>query len=265
VAQSPHFKPVIDLVARAAKLSLATRSPISIPPLLLVGAAGIGKSYFVRQLAEMLGKSHVERIAGDMLSDRGALTGLSLAWRGARPGRVATALLEGPAASPIFFLDEVDKICPIHGEEKPLAFLHTVLEPENSSRFQDEYLGFRMRADHVIWLLTANSVESFAPSILDRLTIIHLEAPSTDHVITIVRNMYASMNARLNYSFEEPIRPEVMASLIPSTPRTVQKLLALSFGHAVEHRRWFLTEQDICSARLLLESEVPQKASVGFL
>jgi ATP-dependent Lon protease len=161
----PHFGAVINLVIRTAKLSETTQSPLLIPPILFVGGPGIGKTYFARQLAGALG-THVEFVAMDTLTDRGAMTGLSLAWRGARPGRVASGLLESSSASPVFILDEVDKVSAIHHEERPLAFLHSVLEQENSSRFSDEYLTIALRADHAIWVLTANSIDGLPPSIL---------------------------------------------------------------------------------------------------
>ncbi len=107
----------------------------------------------------------------DMLSDHGALTGLSLSWRAARPGRIALALVESKTASPIFLLDEVDKVNPTHPRENPLAFLHSVLESENASRFADEYLTIAMRADHAIWILTANNIVELPDSIVDRLTV----------------------------------------------------------------------------------------------
>ncbi len=81
---SPHFSEVVGLVSRAAKLSLVSQSPLVVPPILLVGSPGIGKSFFAQSLAEAIG-THLERIAMDMLSDHGALTGLSLSWKAARP------------------------------------------------------------------------------------------------------------------------------------------------------------------------------------
>ncbi len=100
-SQSPHFSEVIGLVGRAAKLSFVTKSPLAIPPLLLLGSPGIGKSFFAQSLAEAIG-THLERVAMDMLSDHGTLTGLSLSWKAARPGRIALGLLESKTGEPDF-------------------------------------------------------------------------------------------------------------------------------------------------------------------
>ncbi|MGO9004196.1 MAG: AAA family ATPase [Beijerinckiaceae bacterium] len=261
---APHFRPVIDLVARSAKLSHATQSPLSIPPLLLVGSPGIGKSFFVRQLAEALA-THVERVAMDMLTDRGSMTGLSLSWRAACPGRIASALLEASTASPVFLLDDVDKVSAIHPDEKPLAFLHSVLEPENSSRFVDEYLMIAMRADHSIWLLTANAVDSLAPSILDRLLVFNVQDPSPDALAMVIGNIYAGINARFNGVFEENPPEDIVRRLVTFNPRGARKLLEMAFGYAIERGRYFVTEADVDDAGRLLAEQQLSKQSIGFL
>ena len=116
----PHFNSVIGLVGRAVKLSFKTRSSLIIPPLLLVGPPGLGKTYFARGLAAAIG-TEVEQVGGDLLSDRGTLTGLSLSWRAARSGRIANALLNSATASPVILVDEVDKVNPIHHDEKVIT------------------------------------------------------------------------------------------------------------------------------------------------
>jgi ATP-dependent Lon protease len=262
LSQSPNFSEVIGLVGRAAKLSFVTKSPLAIPPILLLGAPGIGKSFFAQSFAEAVG-TDLERVAMDMLSDHGASTVQSLSWKAARPGRIALGLLESNTASPIFLLDEVDKANPTHPRENPLAFLHSVLEPENACRFADEYLTVAMRADHVIWILTANSTDALPDSILDRLTIFRIPEPDHDALRAIIRGIYAATNARFSRTFLSELDPAVIEMLLTYNPRTIGKLLRLAFGFAAEDARRQLLVEDLTKACAV--AEWATKESVGFL
>ncbi len=261
--KSPHFSEVIGLVARAAKLSLVTQSPLIIPPILLLGRPGIGKSFFAQSLAEAIG-THLERIAMDMLSDHGALIGLSLSWRAARPGRIALGLLGSATASPIFFLDEVEKVNAVHAHENPLAFLHSVLEQENARRFADEYLTISMRADHAIWILTANTTKGLADSILDRLTVFSIPEPDREALRSIVKSIYAATNAQFNHTFEPELDPQIVETLAAYNPRMIGKLLRAALGFAIEDDRAHISDADIESARSLIDTHV-KRSAMGFL
>lgn len=96
----------------------------------------------------------------------------------------------------------------MHPDEKPLAFLHSVLERENAQTFTDEYLTIPMRADHAIWILTANSTEGLAPSIVDRLTAFEIADPDANALKTVISSIYAETNQRFNQAFNPELGPE---------------------------------------------------------
>lgn len=263
-AVSPHFKSPLGLIGRAAKLSLKTQTPLAIPPLLLVGPPGLGKSFFARRLAEVIG-TEIEFVSGDLLSDRGSLTGLSISWRAARPGRIASALLNASTASPVVVLDEVDKVSSIHPAEKPLAFLHSLLEPENARKYQDEYLSFAMRADQIIWILTANSVDGLERSIVDRLTVFQIDEPSAEMAASVIKSIYASVNAQFANAFDPEVRDDIVGCLLEINARHVRKLLELGFGYAMEAGRAFLVVKDIRDAQVILDDNSARKRAIGFI
>jgi len=260
---APHFGDVLDLVSRSIQLSIASGAPLRIPPLLLLGGPGVGKTYVARQIAEAL-ETFYDHISVDTMSERGTLTGLSLSWKGARPGRIANAILQSPTASPIIVVDEADKASSLFAGEHPLSFLHTVLEPENSSRFTDEYLTVPMRADCIFWILTANSIADLPPSILDRLIIFEIEAPSRKQLYSILQNIYSDSNCKYRGYFAQNIDDQVLHALSEVSPRTARKLIELAFGFAHDGSRKHLVPNDIADAHKLIAGDA-ELSRPGFL
>jgi len=126
--RAPHFSGVLDWIGRATGLAANTGTPLRLPPCLLIGEPGNGKTWFMRQLALALGLPSLS-IAMNTLTDRGStLTGLSPAWKAAGPGKIARQLVEGATASPLVLLDEIDKIAPLNPAETPIEALHSLLE-----------------------------------------------------------------------------------------------------------------------------------------
>ena len=160
---APHFADALGIIRRAAVLSMHANSGLAIPPILLLGPPGVGKTFVARRIANALGVPMAEYsfASGD---DPGALTGHSLSWRAARPGLVAKLLLEEDCANPLLFIDEVDKASSWRDDD-PTDCLHALLEPENAARFADQFLELPLRADNIVWILTANDVAHLRPSL----------------------------------------------------------------------------------------------------
>jgi ATP-dependent Lon protease len=228
---APHFGEITDLFLRAAKLSQSAQSPLLLPPLLLLGNPGIGKTFYARNLAMAL-NTYLETVAIDILSDSFELTGLAMSWKAARPGKIASALIASKTASPIYFLDEVDKANAIHYHDKPLNFLHSALEPENARKFVDDYYMMGMRLDQAIWVLTANTLDGLAPSIIDRLMIAYIDEPTRDQLHTIVQGTYTRTKERFNRVFAGTLNEAAVNHLLEMNPRKVRKILEIALGFA---------------------------------
>ena len=166
--ECPGFVEVIALVERAAALSAMAGTGIAIPPLLLVGPPGLGKTHFSRRLAAALGvEQHAHSCATN--SDAQALfVGHPPTWRGARMGVVTEAMLGGETGNPLIVLDEVDKFM-THSSEKPFHSLLTLLEPENACALVDEYLRVPFDLSHCLIMATANDIDA-----LPSLSLIHI-------------------------------------------------------------------------------------------
>ncbi len=260
----PGFEAIVDLVLRAAYLSMASKSQLKLPPMLLTGPPGIGKTHFARRLAEALGVP-AKFVSMDMLTDRGTLTGLNTSWKGAKPGAIAETLLAADVVSPLIVLDEVDKVSPIHMREEPLAFLHTVLEPISARAFTDDYLSFPIRADFCFWILSVNDQTALAPSILDRLLILNIREPSPSTMRTIARNIYQDANAEQENWFEPEPTGDLLIVLVQTNPRRARRILEVAMGFAAQEGRRVLTQSDVRAGSMLVEAHKDAREKVGFV
>ncbi len=260
----PGFDTVTDLVLRAAHLSMHAESQLKLPPLLLQGPPGVGKTHFARRLAMALAIP-VEFVAMDMLSDGGTLTGLSPSWRAAKPGKIAETLLASEIISPLIVLDEIDKVSAIHMREDPVAFLHSVLEHENAKAFTDEYLSFPMRADFCFWILTANDEMVLAPSIRDRLLVVRISEPSPAAMRNIALNIYQAANEGQGNWFETDPPDDLLKALAQINPRRAVRLVELAMGFAAQEDRRALLVADIKSASGLILENSTARGRAGFI
>jgi hypothetical protein len=154
---APNFRALFDIVVAAAQASRHAAMPLRLPPLLLVGPPGAGKSRAAYAIASAL-QTSVEKVPVTMQTGVGVLSGLDWTWRSPSVGAVARSLLTAQAASPILVLDEIDKSCPRSDFGQLLDPLHDLLEADTAREFRDEYLKLPMAADAILWIATANDL-----------------------------------------------------------------------------------------------------------
>ena len=247
--EAPHFARFVDLVARSVSLSMITRKPLRLPPILLVGAPGIGKTFVLKRIAEAL-DSPVELFPMNML-DTFRLRGLNTAWRGARTGRIAEALLKSPTACPIIVLDEFEKAPRLDRFDRPYDVFHTLLEEENAEDFVDDFLELPLRADRIIWIGSANGTADLPDSILDRMLVLEIPAPDRAQLARIVEGIYAAVSARYDDHFAANPSAEVRDLLVRHNPRQLKRIVALALGFAAAAGRDALAPPDVNQAVVL--------------
>lgn len=245
----PNFAEIVAFVRNQLALSSKPTGDgvLRLPPFMLVGGPGIGKTEFALTIATDF-KTTFELIDISSAQTGSPLAGSEAYWGNSQPGMLFNTLVFGDVANPIIMLDEVDKAYGRRGEYDPLSALHQLLEPRQARNFHDlSVVELTIDASHVIWIATANKIEELTGPIIDRFTIFNVEDPSKEQMPAIVATQYQRFIDKhpSGAFFERTIRDEVLAELCEYHPRKVRKILDLAFGLAAYDGREYLTVKDI--------------------
>lgn len=260
----PHFSEVTSWVVRAATLSRVTGTPLRLDPAVVLGPPGVGKTFYARKLAEALGVPH-DVIAMNLMTDRGsAFSGLTPVWKASGAGKVAKLLVEGTHACPLIVVDEIEKASPLNPSETPVNVLHSLLERENAARFVDEFIDLPLRADHIFWFATANSLDPLPMSIVDRLIVFTVE-PKPEQMLAIQASIFREANLQVGQSFAVP-EETLLRMGAGHNPRLLARLWPLAMGFACEAGRRHLVAADVHSAeQVLISGKESARAPIGFI
>lgn len=198
---------------------LKLKGDMKAPILCLVGPPGVGKTSLGKSIASALKRKYIRMSLGG-LHDESEVRGHRKTYIGAMPGRIIQSLKKVKSSNPVFILDEIDKVGKSFRGDPSSALLE-VLDPEQNGTFHDNYLELEYDLSKVLFIATANSLNSIQPALLDRMEIIRVSGYSQEEKVEIAQKHLIPDQLKEHglKSSQIKLKPEVIAKIVQEYTR----------------------------------------------
>ena len=248
----PNFRGVIDGALKPHLAICALGTIRRLPPMLLLGTPGVGKTHFASKLSGIL-RVPMQSVSFSSATSPNFLSGSSTFWANSSPGRlfsqIAWSAGKLAAANPVILLDEIDKSGTDHRFD-PLGSLYALLEINTAKTFEDEGLpDLVIDTQFVSYIATANSIEPIPEPIRSRLVVYEIDPPTRWESQRIAKRMLLDAIADVGVEFSPELPDDVLDDMGDLSPRAIRTRLNVCVGLAIYAGRRHVEPADWHSTR----------------
>lgn len=241
----PNFEAVTRFVVQ--RLHLCRVSPeqyLKLPPMLLNGPPGVGKTAYCRRLATALGlRFEVQDLAQNNANF--AMLGLDVGYATGKPGRIWQSLMHESVAV-LWLLDELDKAASDH-RYCGVDYLLGLLEPVTAGSFMDAATQLPVNASWIAWLATSNSLDTISPPLRSRFEVFEIGAPTPEQMVAVIRSVQRDIHEHEHWAraFPADLDSAVIDALSAHSPRVLHRVLINAYSRAAAAGRREICVEDI--------------------
>jgi hypothetical protein len=230
LVQFPHFNEVIDFYKAQFRLNALTGKTF-IPPVLLLGAPGLGKTKFAKDFAAALKTGYTFLDMASMTTSF-VIAGLSDAWNNSKQGKIIDAMLGSPTASPVVVIDEIEKAEAQNNSGDPRTPLYQLFEENTAQAFTDEFVDYPVDVSNIIYVTCANSTEGLSEPLLTRLKVFTIEQPNPSEHAKILQSIYKGELGSAKV-FPDELPGNVIHALADKSLRSAKVLISDAIAKAL--------------------------------
>lgn len=243
----PHFEKIVDMVESDLALSMMGKGDFFLPPMIMDGPPGTGKTFFFNEMARV-SKNDFHIFNMESVTAGPAFTGLDRMWSNTAPGDLFEKVIKvDSTVNPIILLDEIDK-CTDRSDYPVAPVLLSLLEPHSAKKFLDRSVPLKLDLSRITWVATSNDLKKVSAPLLSRFRVVDVPSPNLDARVKMSRAIeeYLRRENLWGANFR-PVPVETLQALCApvGSARDLRKNLMHGFAQAARSNRNVVLPHDL--------------------